>query len=78
MSGELLPCPFCGSNKLRTFSGVGFRRYAMVKCMDCGARGGCYAKIDNCHSAWNRRYTIEGVALHHTTAKGCDKETATV
>lgn len=50
----------------------------MVKCMDCGARGGCYAKIDNCHSAWNRRYTIEGVALHHTTAKGCDKETATV
>lgn len=53
---DLLPCPFCGSIYLRTFTNQGYKNYTMVKCMDCGARGGCYFKKENSHSAWNRRW----------------------
>jgi Lar family restriction alleviation protein len=62
MDEKLLPCPFCGSNNLRVFKGMGYRNYIMIKCMDCGVRGGCYLKVENCNQAWNKRVKSDQVA----------------
>ena len=58
MSGELKPCPFCGSSDLENES------INAVKCQDCG--GGVlldwHTEMTEAEAiaAWNRRAVVEG------------------
>lgn len=45
---ELLPCPFCGSERMMAYSSV----YGCILCASCGTRGPI---IDNNGTRWNTR-----------------------
>lgn len=65
-NGEIKPCPFCGSLKIKTSgSGYGYSNYSYrIKCLECGGmmevEDDIYDKdeqivIDECIKRWNNR-----------------------
>ncbi len=62
---ELKPCPFCGSNQLRTPMNVSIRNSKVemkpthVSCMECGADGPPITYVDDVVKAWNKRIDKE-------------------
>ena len=49
---ELLPCPFCGSNK--AFPNIELGKH-WVECSECAAESGCYRTEAEAIAAWNTR-----------------------
>jgi transcription elongation factor Elf1 len=88
MSGELLPCPFCGGQAVIHFGGVPVVKWLdcyKVVCVSCGTyaagkddkpnRGYDWSNTPvDAINRWNRRNTIECVALQPATAKGMQAE----
>lgn len=54
MTGELIPCPFCGSEKIRMLSQMG--RFS-AWCIKCDAEGPTDREQSNAVALWNRRAT---------------------
>ena len=60
---NLLPCPFCGSEKVRAYTRSGVRgkvcrsRYfrGFIQCKDCGATSGTAPNPENMVRNWNKR-----------------------
>jgi Lar family restriction alleviation protein len=53
LTGSMLPCPFCGSEKLHGSKHDGVFPY--VICNDCGASTGFARNQDEAVANWNRR-----------------------
>lgn len=57
MDDELLPCPFCESDKTEIIAGIddGTPSY-QVACMDCGASSGWWRDRNTAIEKWNTRH----------------------
>ena len=54
---ELLPCPFCGSDKLSIYRPYKYMDSYHVECMDCGAEGSISPIENEAVNLWNTRVT---------------------
>lgn len=53
---ELLPCPFCGSNKIEWGEeDWGGATYSYIGCEECGCRSNSYRQDENAIKTWNTR-----------------------
>ena len=62
MTKDLLPCPFCGGEKLDATR-------CWVTCMDCNAFGPNATKDLTAVEIWNRRADVKKEVESHTTDK---------
>lgn len=58
MSNKLLPCPCCGSNKVKI---VGDTPYHWVFCKECDLESGQSVTIEGAAKKWNTRKPMERI-----------------
>ena len=68
MDERLLPCPFCGSTKIRV---AHTEKYYMVFCAECKASSNYTALNDDAIYLWNKRAEHVGcyIPMNHESAK---------
>ena len=71
MENKLLPCPFCGGNKVRISrsEGMNYEPYYFVYCHKCAAEGPFKSIESEAITAWNTRSRPEAVKRLMEAAK---------